>query len=197
MARSRKRQIFKKRKFHSGITLPELLVTVFLFLFISGALYASFSVGQDSWDVNKAQITLQAELRKAAERIKYDLMQAGPSPLESIDFDENQNECVAFSSIVFHKREVNEDDEIQWGEEISFILDAEEKQIQRIQGDTIQIIAQNIQLVSFAFKCTVDPQEGSLLIERKIVEVKLVGEETKIKRDINDRQFSFQIHLRN
>ncbi|MBZ0165540.1 MAG: prepilin-type N-terminal cleavage/methylation domain-containing protein, partial [Candidatus Omnitrophica bacterium] len=81
-----------------GTTLVETMVTVVIFSLIMTGFFAVSTVGENSFQVNRAQIELQQELRKSMETMMNDLRQAGNSSV--IDVPANGN---WYTSITFRK----------------------------------------------------------------------------------------------
>ncbi len=171
------------RKSLRGISLSELLITVFIFLSISGALYASFAVGQDSWVMNRAQISLQRELRKTVERMKQELVQAGSASIVDVPADGEWYQIVTFRvplDVV--------DGSIVWdSENIVFSLDQENSRLLRTKGAESQVVGQHIIFVGFRRD----------VLTPDILEVSLGARNEEVKGGSLDAQLEMHIKLRN
>jgi hypothetical protein len=171
------------KKSLKGISLSELLVTVFIFLSISGALYASFAVGQDSWMVNKAQITLNSELRKTAERVKQDLVQAGAASIVDVPADGEW-----YQSITFRVPLNVVDGGIVWdSEDIVFSLDENNNRLMRTREGVSQVVGQHLIFARFR-RAVLTPD---------ILEVSLGASNEELKGDSLESQLDIHIKLRN
>ena len=174
----------KRIKNRQGLSLVEVMVTVLLFLLVAGALYLSASAGQNSWQVNSAQIGLQSELRKAMEWMKYDLIQAGPSSILDVPAT-----GAAYTTITFQIPSTVSGGNIVWdSDRITFCLGGTDgTQLLRRKGADIKVIAQNVQTLQFTRQVAASD----------ILEVALTGQTADIKGTPLSYQLSFQVKLRN
>src|SRR3990167_9478559 len=94
--------IYKKfdlQKNRSGFTLPEVLVTLLLLTAVSALTLSLMLSGTRSWQMNKTQILLQGELRKAAEWIKEDMRQSGSGGITNVPADGTWYTTVTFQKV--------------------------------------------------------------------------------------------------
>jgi len=184
MKRKKRIDIPKRLKDQQGLSLAEVMVTVVLFLLVAGALYLSASAGQNSWQVNTAQIQLQSELRKAMEWMKYDLIQAGPSSILDVPAD-----GAGYSTITFQIPSTVSGGSIVWdSDRIIFALGgADGTQLLRRKGADVKVIAQNVQTLQFTRQ----------IASSNILEIALTGQKADIKGTPLSYQLSFQVKLRN
>lgn len=71
----RKQSAFNGKRCPTGFTLVELLVTMVIFTIMILSLFTVFKVGIDSWNRRGVYSFLQADTRKAMERIERDIHQ--------------------------------------------------------------------------------------------------------------------------
>ena len=65
-----------KKFSHSGITLIEVMVTLFLFTLIIGGLYANLLVGNTAWQSFESAVVVQQEARRALSALVKDFRMA-------------------------------------------------------------------------------------------------------------------------
>ena len=170
----------KNLKNNKGMSLSELLVSIFIFSLLSAALLAVVVVGQRSWVTNEVKIGLRQELRKAMETMIYDLRQAGNASIANVPADNTW-----YSTITFQIPSTVSGGIIVWDSNaIQYVLGgAGGDQLQRIQGGTTQIISKNIQSVQFRRLSTdVNTLEIDLTAQDTI---DLTGESLSLDLDFN------------
>ena len=83
----------------SGFTLPEVLVTILLLTAVSALTLSLMLSGSRSWQLNKTQILLQGELRKAGEWIKEDMRQSGSSGITNVPANGTWYTTITFQKV--------------------------------------------------------------------------------------------------
>jgi len=158
-----------------GFTLIESMITVAIFTFIVGGIYAVMIAGDRSWDENSVQVEIQQELRKAMNGIQYDLMQSGPSAISDLQSN----------SITFQKSNGASGGKISWSSDtIQFLLSG--TQLQKIVGSETKVIAYDISSLTFS-------QPSSNMIEISLTTQKCC---TKGEKTVSD-SLNFKVYLRN
>ena len=130
-------RLFKK----SGFTLIEAVVTVVIFSFIAGGVYATMVAGDNSWNRNSLQIELQQELRKSMNGLYDDLRQSGKSAITNVPANGNW-----YSTITFYKANGVSAGKIAWSSNTTQYLlgGANSTQLQRKVGTVTKVVAQDI-----------------------------------------------------
>jgi Tfp pilus assembly protein PilV len=180
MALYRKNPGLRRLKGRGGFTLPEALVTAFIFAIIVGASTTLLLSGMDSWQVNEVKIELQQELRKGMDWIAKDLRQAGSASITNVPPDGN-----IYTSIIFAVAIDPVGGVITWSPNIQYVVN--NGQLQRIQGGNTRVIAQNIQLLQFQRQNTTS----------NLVEVTLQAQKNSIRGHPLADTLNFQVKLRN
>lgn len=168
-----------------GFTMIEALVTALIFSFIAGGIYTTMLAGDSSWSHNSIQIELQQELRKSMNAMQNDLQQSGSSAITDVPADGTW-----YDSITFYKTNGVSGASISWNSDTTqFLLGgANSDQLQRIEGSTTTVIAQDISSL----------QIRRLSTASGIVEVSLEAEKGGLKRGgtVSD-SLDFKVSLRN
>lgn len=169
---------------NAGITLVETMVTVVIFSLIMTGFFAVSTVGENSFQVNRAQIELQQELRKSMETMINDLRQAGNSSV--IDVPANGN---WYTSITFRKPVGIAAGSINWDSNTIQYLRAGPGtlQLQRIYGGTTRIVSQYITLLQFR----------RLASDSDRLEVVMQAQRNSTKGVPGTYNLSFNVQLRN
>lgn len=165
--------------------MTEALITIVIFSFIAGGVYATMVAGDRSWNLNSIQIELQQELRKAMNRMRDDLQQSGRSAITDVPADGSW-----YDEITFYKTNGVSGTTISWNSATTrFLLGgATSDQLQRIEGATTTVVAQNISSL----------QIRRLAAAADIVEVSLEAEKGGLKGGgtVSD-SLDFKVNLRN
>jgi len=173
---------------NNGFTLIESMITVVVFTFIVGGIYAIMIVGDRSWNVNNIQVEVQQELRKAMGNMQYDLMQSGSSAISDLQSD----------SITFQKSCGVVSGKISWcSDAIQFVrvIDPDDyphtppysiNDILRIEGSDTKLIARDILTLTFS-----QPTSG-------IIEISLTAQKCCIEGGKTvSGNLDFKVYLRN
>ena len=179
-----RKDILGKHKNNKGISLVEALVTVVIFSFIAGGIYATVVVGQDSWEHNKVSTELHQGLRAGMEWMKYDLQQAGSSSISNVPADDAWK-----TSISFKKPTGVSNGMIIWDTNATQFVKggSNNDQLQRIYNGTTKVLANNISSLQFRRQSS-----SSNILEVQIV----VQKQTATRHTIQD-QLNFEVKLRN
>ena len=171
-------------KNHKGVSLVEMMITVFIFSIVVAGFYSLLEVGGNSWRTQSVRMELQQELRKAENQMSNDLYGTGAGAITDVLADGN-----IYTGITFKKAIGTSGGITEWGSDyIMYQLGGiNSNELQRIEGSSIEIIAQNI---------------SSLLITRKvsapnIIEVSLQAEKTPVKGEKVMSSLSFDVQMRN
>ena len=167
-----------------GLSLVEVLVTMFIFLFVAGAIYTLTIVGNDIWMANKTRIELQQELRKGMDWMIYELRAAGPSSILDVPADGSW-----YSSITFKTPSGVSSGSISWNAtSVQFILGGTNgQQLQRIFGGSTKLLASNITAVQFRRQ----------VASSDILEVSLQAQNTAPGSAALSSDLDFEVQLRN
>jgi prepilin-type N-terminal cleavage/methylation domain-containing protein len=167
-----------------GFTLVESIVTIVIFSFIAGGIYATLLAGDSSWHINSIQIELQQELRKAMSGMRDDLWQSGRAAITDVPAD-----GAWYSTITFYKAAGVSGGKISWSSDTTqFLLGGTNMdQLQRIEDLTTKVMAQSISSLQFRRLATAPD----------IVEVALQAEKDTFKGGTMSDTLNFKIHLRN
>lgn len=65
--------------FPKGLTLVEVMVVIFTFTVVLGAIYGVLTAGRQSWFTNTAEVELQQEVRRGMDWIAKELRRSGSS----------------------------------------------------------------------------------------------------------------------
>ena len=182
--------IFQKKQIKKitnikGMSLSELLVSVFIFSILSAALLSVVVVGQRSWLTNEVKIGLRQELRKSMEMMIYDLRQAGNVSIADVPADDTW-----YTTITFQIPSTVTGGIITWDANIiQYILGGTGgTQLRKITGGTTQIVSQNIQSLQFRRLSTASNTLEVALMAQDVIA--LTGELLTMDLD-------FKIELRN
>ncbi|UCB56564.1 MAG: prepilin-type N-terminal cleavage/methylation domain-containing protein [Candidatus Omnitrophota bacterium] len=66
-------------KRRAGLTLVEVMVVIFTFAVVLGAIYGVLTAGRQSWFTNTAEVELQQEVRRAMDWMSRELRRSGSS----------------------------------------------------------------------------------------------------------------------
>jgi len=164
-----------------GFTLPEVLVTVFLFSIIFGACLMILFSGQEIWSVNDVQIELQSDLRVVMARMKDDLMQSGSNVITGVDATGTPQ-----GSIIFKKSLGVTAGNTIWSADLSYSLNGDDELI-RDDGTTQISLARNITGLSF-IRAAAAPD---------IVFIFIQASKNSVKSRVINESTSFSVQLRN
>lgn len=121
-----------------GLTLIEVMVSVFILFVVLEGLYLVMTTGHRSWYIADTEVSLQQDLRKALWQITADLYHSGPNQMS-----------VLADGIVYHNVSFNVSEgitaagAINWSSNpIAYGLTG--SQIIRTEGGQTKIIANNI-----------------------------------------------------
>lgn len=130
--------VFQGIKQTEGLTLVEVMVSVFILFVVLQGLYLVMSTGRRSWYVADTEISLQQDLRKAMWQISGDLYHSGTN---QISIEANGT---IYNSVSFNVSEgVTGGGAINWSSiPISYVLSG--NQIIRTEGAQTKVIANNI-----------------------------------------------------
>lgn len=170
-----------KNNSKSGFTLVETMVTVLLFTFLFGASFAILISGSDAWEINKAKVELQQELRKTMDWMKQDLRQTGDAGIVNVPDDDIWYDAITFSTAAGVSG-----GSIVWSADvIRYTLDAGVNQIHRVLGSDDKLIASNItslqirrpsstpNIVEVAIEAQTDTPKGVTISDSADFEVKI------------------------
>lgn len=169
---------------NKGVSLVETMVVVLIFSLLVTGLYSVATVGDNSWQVNRVQIQLQQELRKAMDAMVNDLRQAGPSSIVDVPTDGNW-----YNSITFRIPEGVAAGSIDWTDNTLQFLRAGTGtlQLQRIYGAQTKIVSNNITSLQFR-RFSTSPSS---------LEVALQAQRNTLKGQPITYNLNFNVQLRN
>lgn len=167
-----------------GFSLVEVMVTLLIFTGLAAAVNAVLFVGDASWQANNVQMQLHQELRKAMDWMKDDLRQTGAAAITNVPADGNW-----YTTITFRMVSGVSGGKIVWASDtVQFVLGGSaSNQLQRIEGSTTRVIAQNIQSLQFR----------RLAAASNVVEVALQAQKDTFKVGTIKSSLGFKIQLRN
>ena len=146
-------------KKQTGFSLVEVLVTMMIFSFLAAAVNTVLLVGDASWQANNAHVQLHQELRKAMDWMKDDIRQTGPAAItnvpvnpaiDAVTYPDPDDDPAYdwYTSMTFQKVSGVSGGRITWNSNTTrFVLSG--TNLQRIEGTTTRVIAQNIQSLQF------------------------------------------------
>ena len=183
-----------------GFSLVEVLVTVLIFSGLAAAVNAVLLVGDASWQTNNVQMELQQELRKAMDWMKDDLRQTGSAAITNVPVNPAPDAVTYpdpaddpayswYSTITFRMVSGVSGGKITWDSgTVQFVLGGtDSSQLQRVEGSTTKVIAQNIQSLQFR----------RLAAASNMVEVALQAQKDTFKGATINSSLEFKIQLRN
>jgi len=167
-----------------GVSLIEMLVTLFIFSVMVGGFYGILGVGDNSWRMNSVRIELQQDLRKAMVRMSDDLYGSGSGAITNVSADGSAN-----TSIVFKKATGVSGGATVWSSDyITYQLGgAGSDELQRLVGTDTVTIAQNISSLSITRQSATP----------NIVEIDLQAQKNTVKGASVTESLGFDIQLRN
>lgn len=167
-----------------GLTLVEIIITLFILLLLIGAILTVLTTGRISWQIGDVRIELQQELRKGMDWITEELRQGGSSTISDVPADGSW-----YDTITFRKPEGVIDGNIVWeDEEIQYLLGGlNGRQLLRKVGDEERVLANNI----LSFQVRRKP------LTPDIVEIALQSEKRTIRGHLIELDLNFQLKLRN
>ncbi len=177
--------LFKKMKDRKGMSLAELLVSVFIFSILSAALLAVIVVGQRSWTTNEVKIGLRQELRKSMETMIYDLRQAGNVSIANVPADDTW-----YPTIIFQIPSTVTGGIITWdANAIQYVLGGTDgHQLRKVRAGTTQVVSKNIKSLQFR----------RLSSDSNILEVSLTAQDViALTGNTLTMDLDFQVELRN
>lgn len=161
----------------------EVLVTVIIYSLIVAACYLAFAAGNQSWQVNRVQVELQQELRKAMDWMVSDLRQSGSSAIVDVPSD-----GVWYNTITFKIAAGINNSNISWSGDIQYLLGGTNaNQLLRQAGGQVKILAQAITSLQFRRQ----------MATAGTVEVFLTAEKTTPQGQLLSQDRNFQVSLRN
>jgi Tfp pilus assembly protein PilV len=178
-------QKVKRLDDNQGLSLSELLVSIFIFSILSASLLAVVVVGQRSWSTNSVKIGMRQELRKSMETMINDLRQAGDDSIADVPADDTW-----YTSITFQVPQTVTGGIITWDSNaIQYTLGGTNgDQLQKITGGSTQIVSQDIQSLQFRRLSTAP----------NILEVALAAQDTvDLTQEVLTMDLDFEIELRN
>jgi len=146
-----------------GFTLSEVLMAAFIFSLLSVACYTIMASSSSSWQVNRARIELQQELRKSQNWMINELRQSGSSVITNVPAD-----GAPYTTITFRTSSGVSGGSVTWSSNtIQFIRSG--TQLQRISGGVTKVLAQNISLLQFRRQgATPNLVEVSLQVQKNV-----------------------------
>ena len=126
-----------------GFTLPEVLVSTFIFAGVTAICLALLLAGTNAWKNNKVQNELQGETRKAMEWIKEDLRQSGVNGISNVPADGSNYTTITFQEVTG----VTNGSAI-WSAS-NFVYALSGTDLQRTANGSTRTVAQNIQSLQF------------------------------------------------
>lgn len=171
-------------KSRDGFSLPEALITVVITVIIFAAFFIILISSSDTWQVNKVQIELQQELRKAMDWTTKELLQAGTSTITNVPADGNW-----YTSMTFKIPSGVSGGSVSWASDTTtFSLGGTGgKDLLRTVGSQIDTIAQDIQTLQFRRQST----------SPSIVEVNLLASKSTPKGKTLTNSLKFSMRMRN
>ncbi|MBN1870752.1 MAG: prepilin-type N-terminal cleavage/methylation domain-containing protein [Candidatus Omnitrophica bacterium] len=169
-----------------GYTLIEVLVTVTIFAVLAGAINMVLLVGESSWQTNSVRIELRQELRKAINKMEDELRQTSPVAITAGPTVANGSTS---ASITFYLPTGVSGNSITWSANTTQykLGGTDSNQLQRIEGGNTEVIAQNIQSLTFS-RAAATPD---------IIDVSLVAQKDTIKGIPLTVNFAFGVQMRN
>lgn len=161
------RQSAGNHKFIIGFTLVELMVVVAIVTIVMGAVYATLTIGRQSWYTAQAKIEMRQETRKAMDLMVKELRQSGldyspkyPGEVIALALDTNQNTITFRISQGWDS--VNQ--RIDWGNQITYSLNGKQ-----LFGNST-VLANNITSLQFRRTSTTpDIIEISIIAQKDIL----------------------------
>lgn len=127
-----------------GFTLVEVLVAVFIFSFISAAIFMVLLVGKASWYTGDVETELSQDMRRALTVMNSQLRQSSSSVVSDVPANDNY-----YTSITFKVSEgVDAGGSVQWSEDINYSLNTNHQIISLKEGAS-SILANNITGLQF------------------------------------------------
>jgi prepilin-type N-terminal cleavage/methylation domain-containing protein len=175
------KKTIQQLKNQKGFTMVEVLVTVLIFMLISAGIMTIVNSGNDIWQMNKASVELQQELRKAMDWMMNDLREAGTSSIIDVPAD-----GAAYTSITFSTPTGVSGGSLTWdASTINFALSS--NQLIRTYGGTTRTLASRIVLLEFTRQAA----------SSEILEVTLRGQRAVPGGQTIQRDLDFEVRLRN
>ena len=168
-----------------GVTLVEVLVTVFLFTILMGVSLELLLTGLDSFSVNRNRTELQQELRKSIDWIKEDLRQTGSAGVTNVLAN-----GTTYTTIIFRTATgAVAGGTITWSADtVQYLLGGTGGvQLQRISGATTKVIAQNITTLQFK-RDAASPS---------VVTVTITASRNQVKGGTISLSYNFKVKMRN
>ena len=178
-----RKNLFKVKN-QNGFSLLEVLIVVAIFTMLAAACSILLTAGYDSWRINKTQIELQQELRKATDWIAQELRIGGTSTITNLAADGTWRNTITFkisNGVVSGN--------IDWYiYTTTFVLGGtSSNQLQRQSGLDTRIIANNISSLQFR----------RLASAPNIVEVSLQATKNTFKGNPVTMSTNFKVRMRN
>ncbi len=168
----------------SGMTLPEVMITVLLFSVLLGACLMLFLSGSNTWMDSSAQIETQQEARKAMEWMKQDLLAAGASTITNVPADGTW-----YSTITFRTPAGVSSGSVSWSADtITFQRGGTGSlELRRVSGGNTRTLATNISTLQFR------RQSAS----SSTLEINIIATKNTLKGRTMSATSTFKIALRN
>lgn len=138
-----------------GLTLIEILVAMFIFSIVLGALFTVLAAGRVSWNAGASQVDVQQEARKALDMMVKELRQTASAKISNVPADGTAYNTITFQTpIITITRDpitgkvvgIN----INWSGNIQYSLGGlNGRQLLRAQGGIQRILANNILSIGF------------------------------------------------
>lgn len=134
-----------------GLSLVEVLITVFIFFLIFMASFAVLSAGKGSWYTGDVEVEINQEIRKGLLTMSRELRQSRSSVINTVLPDGNY-----YNSIIFRVPEDVDSDgdvidasgSVEWSADITYSLNANNQIIRAISGNSA-VLANNISDLQF------------------------------------------------
>lgn len=137
-----------------GLTLIEILVAMFIFSIVLGALFTVLAAGRVSWNAGASQMDVQQEARKALDMMVKELRQTASAKISNVPADGTTYNTITFQTpIITITRDLAGkivDININWSNNIQYSLSGlNGRQLLRAQGGIQRILANNILSMGF------------------------------------------------
>lgn len=131
-----------------GFTLVEIIIVLFIFTIISGAIFSVLKMGGLAWNLGDVQVAVQQDLRRGMNAMIRELRQSRSSVISGVPADDNY-----YSLIIFRVPEDIDNDgdvvddlgNVEWSNSIQYSLGGyNNKQLLRVQDGTTSVLANNV-----------------------------------------------------
>lgn len=167
-----------------GFSMVEMMVTIAIFLIISGGAYAVTFAAERIWSTNLTRIDLHQNLRKAMEGMIYELRQTGPGAITDVSANGTW-----YTQITFKKPSDVTGGALVWNAYTTkFQLGGTDAAfLQKVENGTTTTLATDMKVLRFRRQAA----------SPSVVEVYIQGEKTTPKGEIYQHEISFSVDLRN